>query len=92
MVMGLKPWEFWKMTPSEYIEYGKAYARRQKEHIDELLWVTWHTAALIRSKQMPDYKDWAKVGEQKKHQTTDEMIAQARMLNALFGGEEIIDG
>jgi len=92
MVMGLKPSEFWDMTPAEYIEYANSYKRTQEERVKELLWTTWNTAALIRTQRMPQYKDWMKFSEQKKQQTPDEMIAQARMLNALFGGEEIVDG
>ena len=80
------------MTPAEYIEYANSYKRIQEERTKELLWTTWNTAALIRTQRMPQYKDWMKFSEQKKQQTPDEMIAQARMLNALFGGEEIVDG
>lgn len=68
----------------------KHFTRQQEEKTKELLWVTWNTAALIRVETMPEYKAWMEIKQEKpKEQTTEQMIAMARMLNAAFGGEVV---
>lgn len=51
--MGLSVEEFWALTPRELkMTLDAAEKRAEAEH-DRDAWIAWHTAALVRAKQMP---------------------------------------
>ena len=88
----MKPFEFWELTPAEFIMIIKAHNKRQEEHTKELLWTTWNTAALIRTDIMPEYNNWMNINKgkpKKQKQTNEDMLNMAKMLNSAFGGEVV---
>jgi hypothetical protein len=74
----------------------EGYVRKQKNDYiirhNQNAWLAWHTAALTRCKEMPELEKLfidEKDLEPKKEQTTDQMIAMVRLINAAWGGEEV---
>lgn len=89
--MQMQPDQFWLLTFSEFETMMDGYMRRRKEQINDLLYQAWHTAVFYRCKEMPKL-DSIMIGDEKpakKRQTDEEMMAKARLLNALFGGTEV---
>lgn len=89
VTMGIKPSEFWDMTHAEMNIIFKVYKAQMEEKAKEIKWLVWTTAALIRCEEMPDLDDWLEAKE-KKEQTPDEMVTMARLLNAMYGGDEVV--
>lgn len=74
------------MTPFELNLKAKGYAKRreieQKESIYQAYLISrWVWAKKVDIEKILDFK------EEKKEMTTDQMLAQVKVLNALFGGE-----
>jgi len=74
----------------------KGYTRKRKEEFinnyNENMRLAWYTARLTRCKDMPDLETLfieEKDLEPKKEQTTEQMIAIVRLLNAAYGGIEV---
>lgn len=89
----LKPAEFWKLTPAEFYEMAEGYYKRQIKRSNELITLAWNTAAMVRTPEFPELEDiLAKDLEPVKKQTDEEMMAIARLLNAAFGGVEVVEG
>lgn len=77
--------DFWEMTPAELSIYAKAYNDKQKQKQEDLIVLQYMNAAWQRSKKMPALNE---VIERKpKQQTTEQMLATVKHLNAMFGGE-----
>ncbi len=53
MELGLKPDEFWNMTPKELALYAAAQARRVQNEIRRNLATAWNIAALVRAATLP---------------------------------------
>jgi hypothetical protein len=53
MELGLKPDEFWNMTPREFAMYAAAQARRVHNEIQRSLALAWNIAALARAAPLP---------------------------------------
>ena len=53
MELGLKPDEFWNMTPKELALYAAAQARRVQNEIRRGLATAWNIAALVRAATLP---------------------------------------
>lgn len=84
--MGISLSELNRMTPREYFIYEKGYFDRQeleqKSSIHQAYLISrWVWAKKVDIEKILDFK------EEKKEMTTDQMLAQVKVLNALFGGE-----
>jgi hypothetical protein len=56
-----------------------------------MIFIAWHTAVLMRIKEMPSLNSlMQEEAENKKVQTDEEMMAMCKILNAAFGGETVI--
>lgn len=53
MELGLKPDEFWNMTPREFAMFAAAQARRVQSEIQRSLALAWNIAALTRAVPLP---------------------------------------
>jgi len=88
----LKPCEFWELTYAEFVLMINGYQRRNRDHINKLLFLAWHIEAFARQKKLPalDSILTKENGtQQRKEQSPEEMIAVCKMINAVLGGEEI---
>lgn len=85
----MKHEEFYDLTPAEFEEVFKGYQDRRKRDLEDLVYQAWHVAKLSRLKDIPNLEDLFNRKPEKKPQTDEEMLAKARILNALFGGKEV---
>lgn len=53
MELGLKPDEFWNMTPAESALYAAAQARRVQNELRRTMTLAWNIAALVRTANLP---------------------------------------
>lgn len=51
--IGLKPQEYWELTPKEFKIMLDDYQERQKEKTANMLYQSWHSAAFQRCKKLP---------------------------------------
>lgn len=51
--IGLRPWEFWRMTPLEFAETVRGYAKREEHEMERTAWQVMHMYALLRRKKPP---------------------------------------
>jgi len=69
------------------------FQRRHKNHINELLYLAWHTEAFARQKKLPSLDSLLQKNEnesgQQRQQTDEEMMNMCKLLNAAFGGEVV---
>jgi hypothetical protein len=68
---------------------AEGYNKRHIKRSNELITLAWHTAALIRTKEMPELKELLISEVEKKSQTPEEMLTIVKMLNTAFGGEVV---
>lgn len=82
--------EFWKMTPYELDMAAKGYSRRRKEEEKNLIMQAYLTSRWVWTKDVPIEKILnnleLEVEKEKKVMTDEQMLAQAKALNAMFGG------
>ncbi len=79
---------FWDYTPAEINLLSKRHNENRKQHIDDLIYLAWHTEAFHRSKKLPKLKDL--IGKSKKKnqpQTPEQMLNNIKLLNQAFGGQ-----
>jgi len=90
---GMKPAEFWSLTPYETTQWFKAQAERNNDlyklEWNQTVFASWHTAAFQRSKHMPKYETMLKmIGiEVAKKQSPKEMLQIAEQLTLAMGGK-----
>lgn len=88
--VSLHEWEY--MTPRELLWLVDEYQKRNKDDAKISRSKLYTLAALVRtmiwSKRPPKYERVFPEDREKKEMTDDELYAQARALNALFGGKE----
>ena len=53
MELGLKPDEFWNLTPGEFALYAAAQARRVQSDLRRTMALAWNIAALVRTANLP---------------------------------------
>ena len=93
--MGIDPFKFWMLTPSELFVMIEGYHKKQdikiKNKIDEILYTAWYTNALARTETLPKLEDFVdnvdKKEDKVKTQTAEDMIHMAKFMTAIFGGE-----
>lgn len=81
--------DFWIMTPYELNVYAEAYSSKEKAKNKELLYHAYLISRWVWAKKL-DIKSILDIKEEKKVMTDKEMLEQARALNRLLGGKEII--
>jgi hypothetical protein len=86
--MGMRPEEFWKLTPYEFQTMIEGHTNKQKNKYNDLKGLAWYIAVLSRAKEIPELEKLLGESTPKKEQTPEEMVAIARILNAAYGGEE----
>lgn len=95
--IGIPVSEFWGMTPYELNVYAKAYFENKKIEFKEKLTLEYYNAMwtiqwLGKKSQQPEplNKILDNLYKEKKIMTDEQMLNQVKMLNKMFGGEEII--
>lgn len=82
---GLKPAEFWTLTPYESMLWCRAVAERDGADYKRTLAGAWYSAAFTRQKKLPKL---AKImGDDPKPQTAETLKRKAKALAAVFGGQ-----
>lgn len=87
--LGLKPHEFWNLTYAEFAGMVSGYQRRQKKHVNELIYLAWHTEMFARQKKLPALRSCLRDTEERHMQTDGDMLQMCKILNAAFGGEVV---
>ena len=68
---------------------AEMWIEKETEHVNDLIYLAWHTAAFERQKKLPELKPLLRKNIQHKKQTDEEMLAKVKILNTAFGGEVI---
>lgn len=81
--------EFWEMTPSELNLSAEIYAEKKKQEEQNMIIQAYLISRWVWAKKVPIEKILEDMGtkKEKKEMTDDAMLAQVKVLNALFGGE-----
>jgi hypothetical protein len=74
------------MTLDEFFELLKGYSWRQKKHNDELISLSWYTAAFTRCDKLPSLERLLSKVENQKPQTPEQIESMVHLLNQAFGG------
>lgn len=80
------------MTFAEFVEYVKGYSRKNRQRINELIYLAWHIEAFHRERgRLPSLESLLIQDEnvEPKQMSDTQMMAMARALNAAFGGVEV---
>lgn len=84
--IGVSITEFWEITPFELSMAARGYSKRQEQRQKESMYQAYLISRWVWAKKI-DIKKYLGENQPKKHRMTDEeMLAKAKMLNALFGG------
>ena len=89
--LGLRPSEFWALTPAEFLALVDGYRRVQVRRSNDLVSLAWWAAAFARQDRLPALKDLLQDPEAepvKEEQSPDTMFGLIRMMNAAYGGTE----
>lgn len=96
--IGMNFSEFWEITPYELSLQVGAYSKRKELESKEKITLA-YTNAMWTIQWLGDKKGHPKplneylgVKEEKKVMTDQQMLAQVKQLNALFGGSEVGNG
>lgn len=84
-VVGLKPFEFWELTPVELENYVQGRIYYMEVENDRSITNAWLSAGLERQKRLPKLESLLTKREKPK-QTNEQMLAMVKMLNEAFGG------
>lgn len=68
---------------------AEGYNKRHIKRSNELITLAWNTAALVRTKEMPELESILISDVIKEAQTDEEMLSIVKMLNTAFGGEVV---
>lgn len=94
--IGISVNEFWDMTLDELNLYARIYVDKQKQEFKDKVTLAYQNAMwtiqwLSKNKPEPLSKILDNLYKEKKEMTDEQMLQQVKMLNKLFGGEEILD-
>lgn len=91
--------EFWDMTPYEFSIFTKGFFARKKNERDESITLSYLNAMWTIQWLSSDKKDRPQplekilgIKKEKKVMSSEQMLAQVKQLNALFGGSEVENG
>ena len=92
---GLKPGEFWTLTPHETYIWIEAQIEGEKDIYDRMFWHAWHVAALSRAKKLEQgdvkkFLDRRKKPKKPERQPIDKMMAQAKAITMMMGEAFVI--
>lgn len=79
---------FWQLTPHEYGIYLDNYNEKAQIEEENSISMAWLTAKLLRAETIPSLESLLPRNIQKE-MTDEQMLNQAKALNALFGGEVV---
>lgn len=85
-IAGIRPAEFWEMSPFEVNAVVDAYIEKEKQHMEIVKSQSWLIAALGRTDKMPSYKEFMDKKEKPQEQTAEQMLNTVKMLHAALGG------
>ena len=80
--------EFWEITPHELNIRAKGYAKRQEQQQKLTIYQAYLFSRWVWAKKI-DIKKYLGENKPKRRMTDEEMLAQVRALNAIFGGEVV---
>jgi predicted Co/Zn/Cd cation transporter (cation efflux family) len=86
--IGVPITEFWDITPFELSTVVKGYAKRQEQRQKESMYQAYLISRWVWAKKV-DIKKYLGENKPKRRMTDEEMLAQVRALNAIFGGEVV---
>lgn len=89
-VVGIKPIEFYEMTPREIENYVTGQMKRIEMEYEMSITNAWLGAGLERQKRMPALDQLLKK-KTKETQTDQQMLEMVKALNQALGGEVIAD-
>lgn len=82
---GLKPAEFWSLTPYECWTYCHARAKAETEAYRVQLFGAWHSAGFARQKRLPPLSKVLSF-DAGKQPTVKELRGKVKMMHRIFGG------
>jgi len=92
----LKPSEFWALTRTEFVAMRDGYLERYRRQVNESRHQAWHMTHWLLHRNPPELsnylipeKDEAKKKEEPRAQTSEELLARVKLLNAMLGGSEV---
>lgn len=86
-IAGIRPAEFWEMTPFEINAVVDAYIEKEKQHMEIVKSQSWLTAALSRTEKMPSYSEFIGKTKKTEPQSAEQMLATVKMIHAALGGD-----
>ena len=86
---GIKPNEFWELTPRELKNYIEGFIVKSEMENDRAILNAWLGAGLHRQKRLPKLQDLIKKTEKKQKQSNEQMLAMVKALNVAFGGKVV---
>lgn len=86
---GIKPNEFWEITPRELSNYVQGFVIKSEMENDRAILNAWLGAGLHRQKRLPKLQDLIKKTEKKQKQSNEQMLAMVKALNSAFGGKVV---
>lgn len=85
----MQPVEFWRLTWAEFYYMVQGYQRKRKQDMNDRTSDVWLGEALARQKVLPKLESLLSSDTKKKEQSPEEMMAMAKFLNSVFGGEVV---
>lgn len=89
--VGMSISEFWEVTPFELSLVVKGFNERQKANQKENVYQAYLISRWVWQKKV-DIEKILEIKKEKKVMSSDQMLAQVKQLNALFGGSEVGNG
>lgn len=83
--IGVSITEFWEITPFELSMAARGYSKRQEQRQKESMYQAFLISRWVWKKKI-DIEKYLGEQKPKKRMTDEEMLAKAKVLNALFGG------
>jgi hypothetical protein len=72
--------QFWDYTPAEINLFTERHNENRKQHIDDIIYLAWHTEAFARTKKLAKLKDLIGKGKKEnKPQTVDQMLNTVKL-------------
>lgn len=91
--LGLKPAEFWDLTPAEFRVMHKGYLKARTRRINEMIYQAWRTADLIKAAELPELQSLLleETPRRKAKQTVEDQVMRLSALAIALGGEVIVN-
>lgn len=89
--IGMSISEFWEVTPFELSLMVKGFNTRQQATHKENIFQAYLISRWVWAKKI-DIEKILEIKKEKKVMSSEQMLAQVKQLNALFGGSEVENG